>query len=245
MASLIEDQFTRTDNVSLGSEWNEFDEVSNGIRIISNTAAILGGRNVTVPLGYALYKTILEGTQIYLEWSAKRYQSSVANAQIWTFARSSSYSNINTTYTLKLAHSSGLCKLYRRKDSGNTELGATPDLALTSDYQTYKWEIENLSDRVQHKLYLDGVLKYTIDDLSADRIIADGYAGLYMHSYKWDAANRVHVDWFKGVKVGLPAYPTNRLKKDLISGFHVFLNQYIKAKILDYEPLKLPDGTVF
>lgn len=40
-------------------------------------------------------------------------------------------------------------------------------------------------------------------------------------------------------------YPTAKLKKGLISGFHVFLNQYIKSKILGYDPLKLPDGTLF
>ena len=41
------------------------------------------------------------------------------------------------------------------------------------------------------------------------------------------------------------SYPVNRLKKNLISGFHVFLNQYLNAKIGGYSPLKLPDGTTF
>jgi len=40
-------------------------------------------------------------------------------------------------------------------------------------------------------------------------------------------------------------YPTAWLKKGLVSGFHVFLNQYIKSKVLGYDPLKLPDGTLF
>jgi len=40
-------------------------------------------------------------------------------------------------------------------------------------------------------------------------------------------------------------YPTAWLKKGLVSGFHVFLNQYIKSKVLGYDPLKLPDGTIF
>ena len=40
-------------------------------------------------------------------------------------------------------------------------------------------------------------------------------------------------------------YPTEWLKKGLISGFHVFLNQYLKSKVLGYDPLKLPDGTLF
>jgi len=42
-----------------------------------------------------------------------------------------------------------------------------------------------------------------------------------------------------------PAYPITLLKKNLISGFHVFLNQYIRSRILSYDPLKLPDGTTF
>lgn len=41
------------------------------------------------------------------------------------------------------------------------------------------------------------------------------------------------------------AYPVAWLKKNLVSGFHVFLNQYIRSKILGYDPLKLPDGTIF
>lgn len=40
-------------------------------------------------------------------------------------------------------------------------------------------------------------------------------------------------------------YPTGLLKKGLVSGFHCFLSAYILAKIAGYDPLKLPDGTVF
>ena len=40
-------------------------------------------------------------------------------------------------------------------------------------------------------------------------------------------------------------YPVAWLKKNLVSGFHIFLNQYIKSKVLGYDPLKLPDGTIF
>lgn len=40
-------------------------------------------------------------------------------------------------------------------------------------------------------------------------------------------------------------YPTARLKKGFISGYHCFMSAYILAKIAGYDPLKLPDGTVF
>lgn len=40
-------------------------------------------------------------------------------------------------------------------------------------------------------------------------------------------------------------YPVNRLRKDVISGYHCFMGGYIDAKRKGYDPLKLPDGTVF
>ena len=40
-------------------------------------------------------------------------------------------------------------------------------------------------------------------------------------------------------------YPIAWLNTKVISGYHCFLNQYIKALVLGYVPLKLPDGTVF
>ena len=40
-------------------------------------------------------------------------------------------------------------------------------------------------------------------------------------------------------------YPTELINRKVISGFHCFLGTYIKAKIAGYDPLKLPDGTIF
>ena len=40
-------------------------------------------------------------------------------------------------------------------------------------------------------------------------------------------------------------YPTSQLKKGLLSGFHCFMSAYILAKLGGYDPLKLPDGTLF
>jgi len=40
-------------------------------------------------------------------------------------------------------------------------------------------------------------------------------------------------------------YPVARLKKGFVSGHHCFMSNYITAKVKDYTPLKLPDGTIF
>lgn len=54
-------------------------------------------------------------------------------------------------------------------------------------------------------------------------------------------------DPYLDVTVGPAAnpYPTARLKKGFISGYHCFVSAYILAKIGGFDPLKLPDGTVF
>ena len=39
-------------------------------------------------------------------------------------------------------------------------------------------------------------------------------------------------------------YPKAFLKRLFISGYHCFMNGYIRAKIEGFDPLKLPDGTV-
>jgi len=40
-------------------------------------------------------------------------------------------------------------------------------------------------------------------------------------------------------------YPINRLRKNVISGYHCFMDAYLRAKQTELDPLKLPDGTVF
>lgn len=41
------------------------------------------------------------------------------------------------------------------------------------------------------------------------------------------------------------AYPTARLNKNRISGYHCFMDAYLRAKRTGFPPLKLPDGTIF
>ena len=40
-------------------------------------------------------------------------------------------------------------------------------------------------------------------------------------------------------------WPVSQLKKGFISGYHCFMNAYLRAKVEGFEPLKLPDGTGF
>ncbi len=40
-------------------------------------------------------------------------------------------------------------------------------------------------------------------------------------------------------------YPTAYLKKGFISAYHCFMSAYIRAKVESFDPLKLPDGTLF
>ena len=50
---------------------------------------------------------------------------------------------------------------------------------------------------------------------------------------------------FKKYTAGGAPYPVSELRKGLLSGYHVFMDQYVKAKDQGLDPLKLPDGTPF
>lgn len=73
-------------------------------------------------------------------------------------------------------------------------------------------------------------------------------------SYNWDIEKAYtiyfdnvafdDVDWI-GAEIAENPYPIAWLSKNLISGYHVFLKQYLRSKVLGYDPLKLPDGTLF
>lgn len=52
----------------------------------------------------------------------------------------------------------------------------------------------------------------------------------------------IHTNGITG-PLGPPTY--DRLRKDFISGYHCFMSAYMNAKVLSYEPLKLPDGTTW
>lgn len=58
-----------------------------------------------------------------------------------------------------------------------------------------------------------------------------------------DALNTFYVDNFYGVEIAV--YPIARLNKNRISGYHCFMDAYMRAKRTGFTPLKLPDGTVF
>lgn len=58
-----------------------------------------------------------------------------------------------------------------------------------------------------------------------------------------DDENTFYVDDFYGVEIA--AYPVAQLNKNRISGYHCFLDAYMRAKREGFIPLKLPDGTIF
>ena len=47
------------------------------------------------------------------------------------------------------------------------------------------------------------------------------------------------------VEAGANPYPKSRLRKNVISGYHCFMDAYLRASREGFNPLKLPDGTVF
>ncbi len=60
----------------------------------------------------------------------------------------------------------------------------------------------------------------------------------------WGAPSEDHkIVGFYG-SLGNP-YPLDRLKKNVISGYHCFMDQYMRASKAGLDPLKLPDGTIF
>ncbi len=65
-------------------------------------------------------------------------------------------------------------------------------------------------------------------------------------TYPGGAFNFTNIVWLCGDYTATSnPYPTSELKKNLVSGFHCFMSAYIRAKVTGYDPLKLPDGTIF
>ena len=58
-----------------------------------------------------------------------------------------------------------------------------------------------------------------------------------------DALNVFYIDYFFGIAV--EPYPIARLNRNRITGYHCFMDSYLRAKRLNLKPLKLPDGTSF
>ncbi len=58
-----------------------------------------------------------------------------------------------------------------------------------------------------------------------------------------DAENTFYLDNFFGIEITV--YPTARLNKNRITGYHCFMDAYLRAVRLGFEPLKLPDGSIF
>ena len=80
--------------------------------------------------------------------------------------------------------------------------------------------------------FIDGAIRIALFGYTTDNIVT-------------------HVDYIKiatGLYIPTPEanpYPTYLLNKNRISGYHCFVDQYTRAKRTGYDPLKLPDGTLF
>lgn len=116
------------------------------------------------------------------------------------------------------------------------------------------WDGENV------RTYLDGVLSDT-DACStylntwpgyADTLLigksADEYDGPLTEIGLFDRdldSTEINAIMDYGLGPTANPYPTSALKKGFISAFHCFISAYIRAKVTSYDPLKLPDGTIF
>lgn len=245
MALEISDNFNRADNPSLGADWNEYSEYGDGIRIFSNQLYCKRQSSSVKSYGMGTFKTILSGGSIILEFSLK-LNSTSSNNRVHIIARNKSTENYANCYHIQFNGAEQSSKLSRYKSGTSTLLVTNADLVLsTSEFKKVTWKITDSANKVTHDLYLNDTLIYSYEDTSADRLTSSGYVSIYLYAMNTSSQYKCYVDWFTGGQGVPPAYPTAWLKKGLVSGFHVFLNQYIKSKITGYTPLKLPDGTIF
>ena len=111
-------------------------------------------------------------------------------------------------------------------------------------------------------MYVDGVFRDGASQQAGTGNITDDTGGIEIGNrggYCWDGwmdefaifdrcldlteINDVMDNGLTGI-VANP-YPIDWLKKKSVSGYHCFMNAYLKAKVLSYDPLKLPDGTLW
>ena len=98
------------------------------------------------------------------------------------------------------------------------------------------WNAGNI-DITGNDLYFGGIA--TATNIRGD--FAEG--GFFDRELDSTEVNAIMDNGLKGI-VSNP-YPVNRLRKDVITGYHCFLGAYVSAKREGYDPLKLPDGTIF
>lgn len=143
-------------------------------------------------------------------------------------------------------------------DAGNDRPGVliakTPAIQLTNGVG---WKVSaalniNLTPNIIYWLALQ------VDDTSSNTDIDLLVTEAYIRDFKGPGETELEDPWgvsdgksgrleavYAHYTTGLPAFPVSRLRKGLLSGYHVFMNQYIKAKEEGLLPLKKPDGTTF
>lgn len=102
---------------------------------------------------------------------------------------------------------------------------------ISSWHDTFEWQEDDLIEK--NGRYVKVVIYETENGI--DKYLAWGFA---VGGYK------IFDLYGVAAPVANP-YPTDRLKKNLVSGFHCFVNAHIHAEIGGFDPLKLPDGTIF
>jgi len=119
--------------------------------------------------------------------------------------------------------------VYISNDKGNFGAAVLVDVASWQD--TLNWQEENLITPKNGR-YIKVIIKAT----------EAGAPGSVM--WGWPVGPHMRIFEPYG-EPPTPPYPTELLKKGLITAYHCFMSAYILAKQGDYDPLKLPDGTLF
>lgn len=152
------------------------------------------------------------------------------------------------------------CALYDNQ-SPRRRVAVTEELNLVAD-NAYHWITFTFATPpalVANQEYLLAI--WGSADTGVTRIRYDAYSPAMSVEYKtsqtydtwpdpWHASPSTNSNdmsaycTYSAVPSGNP-YPVSQLKKGFISGYHCFINAFIRAKVEGFDPLKLPDGTPF
>lgn len=216
----ILDNFNRSDSDDVGSDWQESDETGKGLEIVGNALHCredaFGGSSGTM-----LHQTALIGDQIALEWRARCGTDSSDRNKMSIYARADSRSGVGTAYRLDIDSNAGAAVLNRLDGIPEGE-GGLPDITviatglavdLDTAYKTFRWEIDNESGQVVHRLYVNDALQETVNDTDVNRITSNvAYTGVFLSSDipVTPAAFIVDVDYYAGWTRDFIALPRGR-----------------------------------
>lgn len=204
------DNFDRADSDDLGANWMESDELGRGVEIVNNSVRCREDASLEPTIlsqGTALHKTAIIGDQIVIEFSARAGTDGSNRNRMSVYARANSTSGVTRAYRLDIDSNTASAVL-NRLDGLSEGGGGTPDVTVLASslavdldevYKTFRWELDNESGQVQHRFYVSGVLKETINDLDPNRITANiGHAGVFLFADSSGGAGSfiIDVDFF-------------------------------------------------